>query len=184
MICFLVDIHSLFGPCGSQLRGPLTPHQAGRQLHGSKLQVHHSARPLAGAAVGRMQQQRLHQHGAPGGYDATGGCRRKVGDVGRGHHPALVRARHYFRRAVGCSAVVEANADGAHIFQHGHRGLHRHTLRLASPGAKTGRISPLLHIYHQVLVPGNQPIGAGRLVEINGFYEMVSVWGKLLQHRS
>src|SRR5205807_6159207 len=77
-------------------------------------------------------------------------------------------ARKHAKSSVRLAAVVQMNPNRKHSFQNRGRWLYMPNAGLPAPGTVSGNIQPRLNANRQVLMPGDEPVGAGRLVEQYG----------------
>jgi len=85
----------------------------------------------------------------------------------------LVGSGDHAQRAVVLVRVVEVNANGKHLFEQRKRWLHSKLIVLGRPVRKARAIELFVNRDGQVLVPGDEPIGSFRFVEIDGFDDEV-----------
>src|SRR5262249_49766353 len=65
--------------------------------------------------------------------------------------------------------IVEVNAEGEHALENAYRGLNGILIAFYGPGAKARQVEFLIDRNHEVLVPSDEPVGARRLIEVDGF---------------
>ena len=146
------------------------PLESGREDESGVFNVQDASMPGAAGATGGVKQQRPHQQGVP-----CGGGTEKVWLLGAQFLDAFgrksakpMRARQDTQGTVAFVGIVEMKTNREHLLQQIDGRLNVGNTVLAAPRAEAGRLNASAKSQRQILMPGHQPVGFRRLVEVDG----------------